>query len=93
MPGVQSDEGSVARVLREPDERRAHLRHARGPTPAWKDNILFSDSFQGDNGARLGASHQTDWAGIVADMIRRGGGADIPSLAELMAGAGGDADS
>ena len=61
--------------------------------PAWKDNILFSEYFHGDNGAGLGASHQTGWTGIVADMIRRGGGADIPSLAELMAGTHGDANS
>ena len=54
--------------------------------PAWKDNVLFSEYFHGDNGAGLGASHQTGWTGIVADMIRRGGGADIPSLAELIAG-------
>ena len=61
--------------------------------PAWKDNILFSEYFHGDNGAGLGASHQTGWTGIVADMIRRGGGADIPSLAELMAGTHTEAES
>ena len=54
--------------------------------PAWKDNILFNEYFHGDNGAGLGASHQTGWTGIVADMIRRSGGADIPSLADLMTG-------
>jgi len=54
--------------------------------PAWKDNILFNEYFHGDNGAGLGASHQTGWTGIVADMIRRSGGAQIPTLAELMAG-------
>ena len=52
--------------------------------PAWKDNILFNEYFHGDNGAGLGASHQTGWTGIVADMIRRSGGAEIPSLADLM---------
>ena len=61
--------------------------------PAWKDNLLFHEYFHGDNGAGLGASHQTGWTGIVADMIRRGGGADIPSLAELVAGTRADADS
>ena len=31
--------------------------------PAWKDNIVFSEYFHGDNGAGLGASHQTGWTG------------------------------
>ncbi len=52
--------------------------------PAWKDNVLFHEYFHGDNGAGLGASHQTGWTGIVADLIRRSGGAHIPTLAELM---------
>jgi hypothetical protein len=34
--------------------------------PAWKDNIFFSEYFHGDNGAGLGASHQTGWTGLVA---------------------------
>ena len=48
--------------------------------PAWKDNILFNEYFHGDNGAGLGASHQTGWTGLVADMIRRSRGAEIPTL-------------
>jgi hypothetical protein len=39
--------------------------------PAWKDNLVFSEYFHGDNAAGLGASHQTGWTGIVADVIRR----------------------
>ncbi|HUJ65579.1 MAG TPA: hypothetical protein VLX59_08595, partial [Acidimicrobiales bacterium] len=39
--------------------------------PRWKDNLLFNEYFHGDNGAGLGASHQTGWTGIVADAIRR----------------------
>jgi hypothetical protein len=39
--------------------------------PAWKDNLLFHEYFHGDNGAGLGASHQTGWTGIIADVIRR----------------------
>ena len=38
--------------------------------PAWRDNIVFNEYFHGDNGAGLGASHQTGWTGIVADLIR-----------------------
>ena len=60
--------------------------------PAWKDNILFNEYFHGDNGAGLGASHQTGWTGIVADMIRRSGGATILTLGELMTGLDGDAE-
>jgi Mannosylglycerate hydrolase MGH1-like glycoside hydrolase domain len=39
--------------------------------PAWKDNLVFSEYFHGDNGAGLGASHQTGWTGLIADVIRR----------------------
>jgi hypothetical protein len=39
--------------------------------PAWRDNLFFSEYFHGDNGAGLGASHQTGWTGLVADLIRR----------------------
>ena len=60
--------------------------------PAWKDNILFNEYFHGDNGAGLGASHQTGWTGLVADMIRRSGGAKILTLADLMTGLDGDAE-
>jgi hypothetical protein len=52
--------------------------------PAWKDNIFFHEYFNGDDGAGLGASHQTGWTGIVADMIRRSGGAEILTLADLL---------
>jgi hypothetical protein len=37
--------------------------------PEWKDYILFYEYFHGDNGAGLGASHQTGWTGIVAKLI------------------------
>jgi hypothetical protein len=39
--------------------------------PAWHDNLIFSEYFHGDNGAAIGAFHQTGWTGVVADMIRR----------------------
>jgi hypothetical protein len=38
--------------------------------PNWKDNILFYEYFHGDNGAGLGASHQTGWTGIVARLMQ-----------------------
>ena len=34
--------------------------------PYWKDYILFYEYFHGDNGAGLGASHQTGWTGLIA---------------------------
>jgi hypothetical protein len=37
--------------------------------PNWHDCILFYEYFHGDNGAGIGASHQTGWTGIVAKMI------------------------
>jgi hypothetical protein len=37
--------------------------------PHWRDNISFYEYFHGDNGAGLGASHQTGWTGCVAKLI------------------------
>jgi len=37
--------------------------------PHWRDLILFFEYFQGDNGAGLGASHQTGWTGTVASLL------------------------
>jgi Glycosyl hydrolase family 63 C-terminal domain len=39
--------------------------------PAWRDLILFHEYFHADTGAGLGASHQTGWTGLVADLIIR----------------------
>ena len=35
----------------------------------WRDLLLFNEYFHGDNGAGLGASHQTGWTGLVATLI------------------------
>jgi len=54
--------------LKDPDGRRP----VYGGTdkfqadPHWRDLILFYEYFHGDNGAGLGASHQTGWTGIIA---------------------------
>ena len=37
--------------------------------PHWRDCLLFNEYFHGDNGAGLGASHQTGWTGLVANLI------------------------
>ena len=38
--------------------------------PHWRDYILFHEYFHGDNGAGLGASHQTGWTGLVARLFQ-----------------------
>ncbi len=55
--------------------------------PAWKDNLQINEYFHGDNAAGLGASHQTGWTGLIADLIRRRHGA-VPSLGHQMLGFG-----
>jgi hypothetical protein len=51
--------------------------------PRWKDNIVFSEYFHGDDGAGLGAAHQTGWTGLVADLVRRRYGA-VPSVGDVI---------
>jgi hypothetical protein len=41
--------------------------------PHWRDLILFNEYFHGDNGAGIGASHQTGWTALVAKMIQQSG--------------------
>jgi hypothetical protein len=38
--------------------------------PHWRDLILFYEYFHGDNGAGLGASHQTGWTGVIARLMQ-----------------------
>ena len=63
----------ISLFLRGPDGRRPcygwvdRLQN----DPRWRDNITFNEYFHGDNGAGLGATHQTGWTGLVADLICR----------------------
>jgi hypothetical protein len=50
--------------------------------PAWRDNLFFYEYFHGDNGAGLGASHQTGWTALVADLVL-----DPPAAADRLVGA------
>jgi hypothetical protein len=50
--------------------------------PHWRDHILFSEYFHGDNGAGLGASHQTGWTGLVAKLIQLFGLLDAKKVLE-----------
>jgi len=51
--------------------------------PHWKDNILFYEYFHGDNGAGLGASHQTGWTGLVAKLLEIFGRLDEKEYLEV----------
>ena len=48
--------------------------------PHWRDLILFYEYFHGDNGAGLGASHQTGWTGVVARLLDLFGRVDAETL-------------
>lgn len=50
--------------------------------PYWRDYILFYEYFHGDNGAGVGASHQTGWTGLVAKLIQLFGLLDAESQLE-----------
>ena len=83
-------------VAKEISERltRIFLKDAKGHRPVfggadkfqtdrhWRDNILFYEYFHGDNGAGLGASHQTGWTGCVAKLIELFGMIDPKKLLE-----------
>jgi hypothetical protein len=58
--------------LRGPDGRRPLFGGTEKfqSDPHWRDHILFYEYFHGDNGAGIGASHQTGWTGLVAKLIQ-----------------------
>jgi hypothetical protein len=84
-------------VAREITERltRIFLRDARGRRPVyggakmfqsdphWRDHLLCYEYFHGDNGAGLGASHQTGWTGLVAMGIQLFGLLDAKRYLEV----------
>ena len=57
--------------LRDADGRRPVYGGTRKfqADPHWRDLVLFYEYFHGDNGAGLGASHQTGWTGVVARLM------------------------
>ena len=78
--GLQRSLGQIAQDLADrtiaiwlpgPDGRRPVFGDIERfqEDPAWKDNLLFFEYFHGDNGAGLGASHQTGWTALVVDLI------------------------
>jgi hypothetical protein len=48
--------------------------------PYWRDHLLFYEYFHGDNGAGIGASHQTGWTGLVGGLIGYFGKLDPQTL-------------
>jgi hypothetical protein len=54
-----------------PDGRRPVFGGARNfqKDPHWRDCLLFYEYFHADNGAGLGASHQTGWTGVIARIL------------------------
>jgi hypothetical protein len=54
--------------------------------PHWRDLILFYEYFHGDNGAGLGASHQTGWTGLVAPLLDLFGRIDAKTVLETERG-------
>lgn len=54
--------------------------------PHWRDLILFYEYFHGDNGAGLGASHQTGWTGTIALLLDVFGRLDAKQLLETERG-------
>jgi hypothetical protein len=52
--GHRPEYGGAARFAEDPD---------------WRDLVTFNEYFHGDNGAGLGATHQTGWTGLVAHII------------------------
>ncbi|MDZ4770228.1 MAG: glucosidase [Chloroflexota bacterium] len=63
----------IALFTRGADGRRPfNGYHALMQTdPHWRDHLLFHEYFHGDTGRGLGASHQTGWTGLVADLIHQ----------------------
>jgi hypothetical protein len=50
--------------------------------PHWRDLILFYEYFQGDNGAGIGASHQTGWTALIAPLMDIFGRLDAKTVLE-----------
>ena len=61
--------------LRDGDGRRPVFggAHKLQTDPHFRDHVLFYEYFHGDNGAGIGASHQTGWTGLVAKLIQQSG--------------------
>jgi hypothetical protein len=82
-PTGSGNQMTLFEVAKEISTRLARIflkdKHGRRPVyggtakfqedPHWRDYILFYEYFHGDNGAGLGASHQTGWTGVIARLL------------------------
>jgi mannosylglycerate hydrolase MGH1-like protein/glycosyl hydrolase family 63 len=87
LPTASGQRASLWQAAAEISRRltRIFLRSAEGQRPVygglekfqndphWRDLICFHEYFHGDNGAGIGASHQTGWTGLVAKLIEQSG--------------------
>ena len=73
LPGGRGDRagGWPTSSCRDQDGRRPVFGGNRKfqDDPHWRDCLLFYEYFHGDNGAGLGASHQTGWTGVIARLM------------------------
>jgi len=86
-PTGSGSQSTLWQVAAEISRRLTHifLRNTEGKRPVfggtkrfqddphWRNNILFYEYFHGDNGAGIGANHQTGWTGLVAKLIQQSG--------------------
>jgi hypothetical protein len=58
--------------LRGPDGRRPVFGNVEKfqTDPNWRDHLQFYEYFHGDNGAGIGANHQTGWTGLIAKLLQ-----------------------
>ena len=70
--------------LRDADGRRAVFGtgHKFQEDPHWRDCLLFYECFHGDNGAGIGASHQTGWTALVTSLMFAFADVDAASVLE-----------
>ncbi len=87
FPHGSNQHENLWQVAGEISRRMTHifLRDGEGKRPVfggsdkfqtdehWRNNVLFYEYFHGDNGAGIGASHQTGWTGLVAKLIQQSG--------------------
>jgi hypothetical protein len=69
-PYTLSIDGMECQVRYEPAESSTETFQ---DDPYWRDLVLFYKYFHGDNGASIGASHQTGWTALVAKLLQQSG--------------------
>ena len=77
-PTISATASSTSSAPTPTATARRSAATARIAAKGWQDQLLFYEYFDGDTGAGLGASHQTGWTGLVADLVLRKYGADVP---------------